>query len=329
MMFSNSLTQLQWWKTLITPVQFSHEQIPDLSGKVAIVTGANSGLGYATTVSLAAHGAHVFLACRNEERATEAIAKARKEIKETYPNSPEPKLEFLELDLNDMRKTRDAANEFLDRGLPLHILVCNSGIMAIPFALSADGIESQFAVNHMGHFVFTTILLDRLKSSQPSRIVLLSSMAHEATVESGIDFLTLNDPSKSTSFSRYGRSKLANILFAKALARRLSNERVYVNVAHPGYVNTNQIKYTKREFKDRVTQAFSDLVAMAPEKGVLTQLYLATSPEIESRDIRGRYFIPIANEIQPSSYAHDEELQEKLWAFSEDLVREKIGAQGP
>ncbi|KAF9086189.1 hypothetical protein BGX29_001535, partial [Mortierella sp. GBA35] len=145
-----SLTQLAFWKTFITPNRYSHDQIPDLTGKVAIVTGANRGLGYATTVALAAHGAHVFLACRNPERAADAIARAKAEIKETYPQAREPQLEFLELDLNDMNKCRQAGQEFLKKGLPLHILVNNSGIMMVPFALSADGIENQFAVNHMG-----------------------------------------------------------------------------------------------------------------------------------------------------------------------------------
>ncbi|KAG0280821.1 hypothetical protein BGZ95_008493 [Linnemannia exigua] len=272
--FTNSLSQLAFWKTFITPNRYSHDQIPDLTGKVAIVTGANTGLGYATTVALAAHGAHVFLACRSRERAEDAIERAKVEIKETYPQVAAPQLEFLELDLNDMTKSRQAAQEFLKKGLPLHILVNNSGIMMVPFALSADGIETQFAVNHMGHFVFTLTLLDKIKSSQPSRIVNLSSSGHELAHShlGGVDFKTLNDPSILTAATRYGRSKLANVLFTKALARRLASEK------------------------------------------------------IENNDIRGRYFIPIANEIEPSALARDEELQEKLWAFSEKLMNEKLKA---
>ncbi|KAF9547952.1 hypothetical protein EC957_007465 [Mortierella hygrophila] len=120
-MFINSWSQLAWWKTHFTPNRYSHDQIPDLTGKVAIVTGANTGLGYATT-ALAAHGA---------------------QIKAKYPNSPKyPQLEFLELNLNDMNKTYQAVKEFLGKDLPLHILVDNSGIMDTPFGLSADGIET-------------------------------------------------------------------------------------------------------------------------------------------------------------------------------------------
>ncbi|KAG0199990.1 hypothetical protein BGX31_004175, partial [Mortierella sp. GBA43] len=179
------------------------------------------------------------------------------------------------------------------------------------------------------HFVFTTCLLDRIKSSQPSRIVVLSSMGHQSSVSEGIDFDTLNDETKSNSVTRYGRSKLANILFGKALARRLANERVYVNIAHPGAVDTELVRHAGDTFGSYIIRPLRigmDLFAMKPEVGALTQLYLATSPEIEEKDIRGRYFIPIANEIQPNSFGLDEELQEKLWEFSEQLVREKIGA---
>ncbi|OAQ32836.1 NAD(P)-binding protein [Linnemannia elongata AG-77] len=327
----NSLTQFAWWKTYLTPKRYSHNKIPDLTGKVAIVTGANSGLGYATTVALAANGARVFLACRSRERAQEAIENARAEIKAKYPKAPTPQLEFLELDLNDMTKSSQAAQEFLKKGLPLHILVNNSGIMNCPYALSADGIETQFAVNHMGHFVFTMGLLDRIKESQPSRIVILSSLAHEMTPKhmNGIDFDTINDETKSGNWDRYARSKLANVLFGKALARRLANEKVWVNVAHPGYVATNLSRSTKDvwgNFADKVFRMVTKIAAMSPRVGALTQLYLATSPEIESKDIRGRYFIPIANEIKPIHYASDVDLQEALWVFSEKLAKEKIKA---
>ncbi|KAF9199779.1 hypothetical protein BGZ49_010063 [Haplosporangium sp. Z 27] len=323
----SSMKQLAYWKTYFTPNRYSNDLIPDQTGKVAIVTGANTGLGYATMVALAGHGAHVFLACRSEERTLDAIEKAKQEIKEKYPQAPAPNLEFLELDLNDMNKCKKAANEFLNKGLPLHILVNNSGIMTTPFALSADGIEQQFAVNHMGHFVFTMTLLDRIKESQPSRIVVLSSHSHERPVEGGIDFDTLNDEKMSTIVSRYGRSKLANVLFGKALARRLADTQVYVNIVHPGFVATELQRHNKKFFGPMVLkflEALTAVMAMTPEVGALTQLYAATSPEIEDKDLRGRYFVPIANEIQPSPYALDEELQEKLWAFSEKLVKEKV-----
>lgn len=148
-------------------------------------------------------------------------------------------------------------------------------------------------------------LLDKIKESQPSRIVILSSIAHEMTPPSmgGIDFDTLNDSTKIDNWDRYARSKLANILFAKALARRLANEKVWANAAHPGAVNTNlnrSAKETMGETLGNLMDGVASVAAMRPEVGALTQLYLATSPEVENKDIRGRYFIPIANEIQPS-----------------------------
>ncbi|KAF9132548.1 hypothetical protein BG015_003697 [Linnemannia schmuckeri] len=319
----SSMKQLAYWKTYFTPNRYSNDLIPDQTGKVAIVTGANTGLGYATMVALAGHGAHVFLACRSGERALVAIQKAKQEIKEKYPRAPVPNLEFLELDLNDMNKCKNAANEFLNKSLPLHLLVNNSAIMTTPFALSADGIEQQFAVNHIGHFVFTTALLDRIKESQPSRIVVLRP------VEGGIDFDTLSDEKMSTIVSRYGRSKLANVLFGKALARRLTDTQVYVNIVHPGFVATDLQRHNKDLFGPvvlRILEAITAIMAMTPEVGALTQLYVATSSEIVNKDIRGRYFVPIANEIQPSAYAQDKTLQEKLWVFSEKLAKEKVSA---
>lgn len=144
------MKQILWWKSFFSR-RYSYDKIPDQTGKVAIVTGANTGLGYATTVALAARGAHVFLACRSKERALGAIERAQKEIKEKHPQAPVPKLEFLQLDLNSIKKSQQAADEFLSKGLPLHILVNNSGIMMTPFELSEDGIEQQFAVNHVGY----------------------------------------------------------------------------------------------------------------------------------------------------------------------------------
>ncbi|KAG0208558.1 hypothetical protein BGX33_006188, partial [Mortierella sp. NVP41] len=213
MPYTNVVCNPAFWKTLVQRPRFTNNDIPDLTGKVVIVTGANSGLGYATTVALASHGAHVFLACRSETKALEAMERVKNEIKKNpkaiYPKSAngatttEPALDFLKLDLNDMNDCHRAARTFLERGLPLHILINNGGIMTSPFALSADGIEQQFAVNHMGHFVFTLGLLDVLKKSQPSRIVMLSSIGHEGSVKGGIDFDTLNDRTASNPASRY------------------------------------------------------------------------------------------------------------------------------
>ncbi|KAG0040637.1 hypothetical protein BGZ83_002476 [Gryganskiella cystojenkinii] len=320
-----AFTQFAFWKTFFTPNRYSHEEILDQTGKVAIVTGANSGLGYATAVALAGQGAHVFFACRSKSKALAAIERARKEIKELYPQlNQEPKLEFMELDLNDLNNTYQTAKEFMSRGLPLHILICNAAIMG-EFALSADRIEQSFAVNHMGHYVFTMALLDRMKESQPSKIIIVSSLGHESTPPGGIDFETLNDGPADIG-RRYGRSKLANVLFGKALARRLAQENVFVNITHPGCIarEDDQNQEPGQGLLQGIVKVIDGFFDFPARTCALTPLYLATSPEIESKDIRGRYFIPIANEIQPSAYANDEALQEKLWTFSESLAQEKV-----
>ncbi|KAG0337614.1 hypothetical protein BG000_005202 [Podila horticola] len=254
---------------------------------------------------LGAHGAHVIAACRSEQRATEAIEKAKQEIRTKYPKAAEPKLEFLQLDLNDINNCAQAAKNFLNKGLPLHLLINNSGIMNTPYPLSADGIEQQLAVNHAG------------------------SLGHEQHPQGGIDFDTINDETTSVPAVRYGRSKLANILFGKALAHRLKDERVYVNIVHPGFVAT-ELARSAEEVYGRFLTVMLDYLTMAaamkPEVGALTQLYCATSPEIENLDIRGKYFIPIANELESDPIAFDEDLQERLWTWTVNIVKEKLKA---
>ncbi|KAG0029536.1 hypothetical protein BGZ81_003643 [Podila clonocystis] len=314
---------------------FSVDQIPDLTGKYALVTGANQGIGYATTLALVVHGAHVVLGCRTEAKANEAIEKLHKDVAEKHPHSTAATqlakghrlpLDFLKLDLNDLNRTRESAQEFLSRGQPLHILINNSGIAGDPWSLSADGIESHFAVNHLGHFAFTLALLDRLKESQPSRVVVVSSLAYTMLPVEGFDLSTINDESVGISMSRYGRSKLANILFANALARRLADTQVRVNSLHPGLVDTGMA----RKVIDNMTEETAALMkgtdlptSITPDEGALTQLYLATSPDVVKKDIRGRFFVPTAEEQELNGDALDVELQEKLWEYSEKVVKEK------
>ncbi|KAG0055391.1 hypothetical protein BGZ83_008783 [Gryganskiella cystojenkinii] len=310
---------------------YSYDQIPDLTGKIALVTGANAGLGYQTTVGLVAHGAKVIMACRSQEKYEDAVLKIKDDIKSKYPRSTAakngPLVEFLGLDLNDLKKTQASAQQFLDKGLPLHLLVLNSGISGTPWALSADGIEQHFAINHMGHFVFTLALLNRLKECQPSRIVVVSSIAHEISVPGFINFDLISDKSQ-TPMALYGQSKFANMLFTKALARRLEKERVYVNAIHPGFVNTDMAQNNMPSADSFASSAFkvvANRILLTPERGALTQLYAATSPQIENNDWRGQFFIPIGQKVDPSPLTEDKDLQERLWAYSEDLVRKIFG----
>ncbi|KAF9372907.1 hypothetical protein CPB97_000930 [Podila verticillata] len=319
-----------------TVSNYSYEEIPDLSGKYALVTGANQGIGYYTTLGLVSHGAHVTMGCRTEAKANEAIEQLHKDVAEKYPHSKAAAqiakghrlpLDFLKLDLNDLKKTQESAQEYLSRGLPLHILINNSGIAGEPWRLSADGIESHFAVNHLGHFVFTLALLDRLKESHPSRVVIVSSVAYTALPSDRFDLATINDETAGIPMSRYGRSKLANILFSNALARRLAGSQVRVNSVHPGMVDTGMSRRVIGGHMDEETAAifarFPAAPLVSPEHGALTQLYIATSPEVVEKDIRGRFFVPTAEEQQLNSDALDVNLQEELWAYSEAVVKEK------
>ncbi|KAF9379670.1 Retinol dehydrogenase 14 [Podila verticillata] len=319
-----------------TVSNYSYEEIPDLSGKYALVTGANQGLGYSTTLGLVSHGAHVTMACRTEAKANEAIEQLHKDVAEKYPHSKVAAqiakghrlpLDFLKLDLNDLKKTQESAQEYLSRGLPLHILINNSGIAGEPWRLSADGIESHFAVNHLGHFVFTLALLDRLKESQPSRVVIVSSLIYTVLPSDTFDLATINDEAVGIPMSRYGRSKLANILFSNALARRLVGSQVRVNSIHPGMVDTGMARRVLGGHIDEETAAifarFPTASFVTPEHGALTQLYIATSPDVVEKDIRGRFFVPTAEEQELNSNALDVNLQEELWAYSEEVVKVK------
>ncbi|KAG0239899.1 hypothetical protein BGX31_002342 [Mortierella sp. GBA43] len=325
MPLQNVFRNPKFWRTFLDGTHYSYDDIPDLTGKVAIVTGATGSVGYATVVALAAHGAHVFLACRNRVMAEEAIERAQVDILQLqfdYPNAKhstrfdseknQPKLEFLELELGEMRKAQSAAREFLDKGLPLHILVCSAGIKFRNFELTEDGFENHFGINHLGHFVFTTALLERIRESAPARIVPPSNKP--------IDFKSLRDEKNRTNaVMRYGQSKLANVLFAKALARRLRNDRVWVNIAHPGNVESH-IRQDMLESDNKTFRAFCCLwllLAYKARDAALTPLYLATSPEVVEKNIRGMYFIPIANEMDPSPISDSVNLQEELWRYSE------------
>ncbi|KAG0328099.1 hypothetical protein BGZ99_006273 [Dissophora globulifera] len=352
-----------FWKSFVTPNRYSFDKIPDLSGKVAIVSGANTGIGYAITVSLAAHGCHVVMACRSESKCRDAMIKIREEVATiankyankssgkgkaatttVIKNAEDVKLDFLELDNNDLSKVQAAAQTFLKRGLPLHILINNAGIMGTPFTLSVDGIEQQFAVNYVAVFAFTMALLDRMKESQPSRIVIVNSMGHEMSVPGGINIDRINDESEGKPSSRYGRSKFACMLFMRALNRRLSSspdtQHVYVNCAHPGMVDTEMCYHSGDSegfIPSLAMRIITKTLAYTPMDGALTPLYCATSPEIEefvdkkgsddannSNGIKGRYFIPVAKELRPSKLTNSIELQESVWAYTEKLVAEKL-----
>ncbi|CAI2163422.1 15681_t:CDS:2 [Funneliformis geosporum] len=203
---------------------FIIENIPDLTGKVAIVTGGNTGIGYITARELSRKNAHVFIASRNKERGEGAVEKIKKE---TGNNQ----VEYLYLDLNNLKNVKKSAESFLSKDLPLHILINNAGIMATPWTLTEDGIQDQFGL-------FTMTLLAKIEASAPSRIVNVSSLAHNHAPAAGIEFDKINQEGAQSSWEHYGISKLANILFTESLSKRLEGKEVYVNSIHPGFVHT-------------------------------------------------------------------------------------------
>ncbi|TPX30144.1 hypothetical protein SmJEL517_g06226 [Synchytrium microbalum] len=296
---------------------FSFADIPDMSGKTVLITGANVGLGYITALECARKGATVILACRSQDRAQVAIDK----ITALVPNA---KLEFLRLDLQDLQQVKNAAETWMSKGEPLHVLCNNAGIMAPPFGKTKDGIETQWGTNHIGHFVLTHFLLPRLIECQPSRIVNLSSFGHNFAPSEGIpSTTTINDPAKLDIWTRYGISKLSNILFTVSLAYKLKDEKVYVNACHPGFVATELMRGPTAAYGSimGVMNWFYELVVtVKPETGALTQIYLATSPDVETKNLRGKYFVPTAKIGEPSKHGRNAELATKLWTQSVEVA---------
>ncbi|GJQ13095.1 hypothetical protein GpartN1_g4886.t1 [Galdieria partita] len=304
------------------PRSYTLKDIPQVQGKTAIVTGSNTGIGLVTARELVRKGWHVVLACRNENKAKDAI----KNIQNSTGKSSN--VDFLPLDLASLQSVRDFSKLFLQKYKTLNLLINNAGVFATKFELTKDGHEIHFGVNHLGHFLLTNLLLQRLRESQPSRIVVVSSMAHQHTFREGIlfDDKKRNAPWKNIveRLHAYGQSKLANLLFAKELAKRLQKTQVYVNALHPGVIRSELFR-SENPFLLLPIMAF----ARNTENGALTSLYVATSPDIEEKNVRGAYFKPSATLpapyvrpaiCTPSAKARDAKLATNLWELSEKLV---------
>ncbi|KAJ3111775.1 hypothetical protein HDU96_005365 [Phlyctochytrium bullatum] len=307
---------------------FKAEQIPDLTGKVAIVTGASSGLGLAATAEMAKHGAHVIMACRSVKKAEEVADKIRAD----NPGK-KLKLSIMELDLASLQSVRDFAAEFTRQKLPIHILMNNAGVMAISdFTLSTDGIEMQMAANHFGHFYLTKLLMPIIEKTSNTardasvRIVNLTSIGHTLAKPVGIDFEGYNKKEEYSPWAGYGQAKLANILFTKELQRRFDERgltNIRANAVHPGGVRTNLSNQSNSKYIPPFVWSLLWFSMETPEYGSLTQLYAATSPEIDSKNISAEYLVPTAVIGKPSDHAVDKELAAKLWTWSEKIIQEK------
>jgi len=308
---------------------FTPSSLPSLTGKTYVVTGGNTGIGRYTVQHLAEHGARVYLGARSESKANAAIT----EIKQIVPSAD---INFLQIDLTDLKTVAVAAAEFKNKEIQLHGLVNNAGIMATPFEKTKDGYEAQWQTNYVSHWLLTYLLLPTLLStaaapgSKPGdvRIVNLTSNGHNFAPSAGIDFADI-DLVKGGIWNRYGQSKLGNILHAKTLAKLYgpngtSNEGkdIWTASVHPGSINTQLNKRTSSPLKmlQPVLQALG--VYSTADEGSYSSLFAVASQDFKESDVGG-YFVPTAKKGKPSKKAGNEKLAEELWSWSEKEMRSK------
>jgi len=301
-------------------MRWSGEDISMQKGRCVVVTGANSGLGYYTSMALAQKGARVIMACRNLEKGEQA----RQRILE---KNPEVEPEIWELDLSSLLSVKSFAKLFLDGNDGPDLLINNAGLMAIPYQLTSDGFEMQFGVNYLGHFALTALFLEGMSKKKGARIVNVSSLAHR------FGKIRFADPNWEQGYSKwgaYGMSKLSNLLFSMELARRLrvAGSGVTVASAHPGYADTSlQAKGMLMAGSQRKADLFSmanRLIAQSGEMGALPSLYAATASNVE----QGAFYGP-SGKLRLKGWPRLEkpdpkrvtpEVARKLWGLSEDLI---------
>ncbi|WP_405780969.1 oxidoreductase [Streptomyces sp. NBC_00859] len=306
--------------------------IPDQSGRTAVVTGANSGIGLVTARELARRGARVVLACRSETRGKEAEAVIRRDV-------PDADTEFVPLDLADLSSVRAFASAF--RAERLDLLINNAGVMALPQGTTADGFETQFGVNHLGHFALTGLLLPKLLDTPGARVVSVSSGLHAIA---NIDINDLNSERNYRRWIAYGRSKTANLLFVHELARRIAaaGSGLVAAASHPGYASTNLqtagVRMEGRKGAERLVELGNRVFAQPAEAGALPSLYAATAPDVRPDSFTGPRFLGWRGEPGPSGrtkWTTNDLAGELLWTASEQLTGvtyeglDTPGGQGP
>ncbi|MEU2393141.1 oxidoreductase [Streptomyces sp. NPDC007369] len=303
---------------------WSARNIPDQSGRTAVVTGANSGIGYAAARELARRGAEVVLACRSAARGHAAAVRLRSEV-------PGAEVEFAPLDLADLGSVREFADGYARRRPALDLLVNNAGVMALPYGRTADGFETQFGVNHLGHFALTGLLLPRLLDAAPgARIVTVSSGLHAL---GDIDHEDLGSEHGYRRWIAYGRSKTANLLFTHELARRLAaaGSAIVAASAHPGYAATNLHAGAARQAgagadgrrpMARLMELGNAVIAQPAAAGALPTLYAATAPGVRPDDFFGPRLgwrgAPVRS--WRAKWTLDDASARRLWTASEKLT---------
>jgi len=299
--------------------KWTAEQIPPQTGKTALVTGANSGIGYQAALELARHGAHVLLGCRSVAKGQDALARLLKA-------APGASAEVVELDMASLASIRAFAAAFAARGWALDILVNNAGVMALPTReLTADGFERQFGTNHLGHFALTGLLMPALLKAAAPRVVTVASLAHRT---GKIVFDNLQSEKKYVPWDAYNASKLANILFAKELQRRAqaAGSKLLSIPVHPGVATTSILENGPglKDVKARLVKLLAPFLFQSDEAGALPTLYAATSPDAKGGEYIGpdgfMEFKGAPVVVQPKPQALDEATAKKLWSVSEELT---------
>jgi NAD(P)-dependent dehydrogenase (short-subunit alcohol dehydrogenase family) len=301
----------------MTKQRWTADDVPDLTGRVFVVTGATSGLGLATTRQLARRGGHVILAVRDEQKGRHTVAALIAE-------HPGASLEVRHLDLADLDAVRAFAAGVRADHSRLDVLVNNAGVMALPRSLSPQGHEMQFAANHLGHFALTGLLLDLLSAGSDPRVVTVSSIRHR---RGRLRFEDLTGARGYSPMGFYNQSKLANAVFGWELHRRLTaaGSPVRSVLAHPGYAATNlQTGARSRLWRMLVGRIGNPLLAQSPDRGALPQLYAATAPDVRGGDFIGPdgagELRGAPTRVKLSDTATDAEVGRRLWELSEDLT---------
>lgn len=295
--------------------------VPDQSGRVAVVTGANAGIGYETAAVLAGKGAHVVVAVRNLDKGKKAVDA----ITRAHPGAD---VALQELDLSSLASVRAAADDLRSAYPRIDLLINNAGVMYPPKQTTADGFELQFGTNHLGHFALTGLLLDRLLPVEGSRVVVVASIAHN--IQGGIHFDDLQWERSYNRVAAYGQSKLANLMFTYELQRRLATVAAptIAVAAHPGISNTELMRHIPGTGLPGFSR-LAGLVTNSPPVGALGTLRAATDPGVQG----GQYYGPSGFRelvghpvlVQSNKKSHDVAVQERLWSVSEELTGVKFG----
>jgi NAD(P)-dependent dehydrogenase (short-subunit alcohol dehydrogenase family) len=293
------------------------------SSKVVFITGASCGIGKVTALELAKAKMTVILACRNEE-------KTRPVLEEIQKLSGNERVYFIKLDLASFASIVSCVDEFKVRFKRLDILINNAGMLSTDtgkFTRTEDNYEMVFQVNYLGHFLLTLLLLDVIKNSTPARIINVSSSAHLYTSRSFDEDLKFVNEDRGESFHIiYGRTKLYNILFSNYLAKKLMDQNIFVNSLHPGVVKTEIVRNLPKvqSFMSYFFQIFLRIFSCNPVKGAQTTLFVALSPDIEEKQLTGRYFVPPGKLGSPNAATLNEQIQQKMWDFSMEACRDYL-----